>query len=126
MTGVLHPVQSQLPGTVIGIYGVMAYSSHQRMYEFGIRVALGARRGDVLKLVLRQGFILTLIGLAIGVSGAMGLTRYLSSFLYGVKPDDPITFVLASAILATAVLLACCLPARRAMRIDPMVALRHE
>jgi predicted permease len=111
---------------VIGIYGVMAYSCNQRIYEFGIRVALGARRADIVKLVLRQGFILTLIGLAIGVSGALGLTRYLSSFLYGVKPDDPLTFVLVSAILATAVLLASGIPARRAMRIDPMVALRQE
>lgn len=111
---------------VIGIYGVMAYSCNQRTYEFGIRVALGARNVDIVKLVLRQGFILTLIGLAVGVFGAVGLTRFLSSFLYGVKSDDPLTFVLVSAILATAVLLASCLPARRAMRIDPMVALRHE
>ena len=112
--------------SVIGIYGVMAYSCSQRTSEFGIRLALGAERGDILKLILRQGFVLTLIGLGIGVSGAIGLTRYLSSLLYEVKPDDPLTFVLVTAILATAALLASYLPARRAMRVDPMVALRYE
>lgn len=95
----------------------LKFPEDQRSYELGIRVALGARSGDIVKLVLRQGFILTLIGLAIGVSGNRGLTRYLSSFPYGVKPDEPATFVLVSTILATAALLASCLLARRAVRI---------
>ncbi|PYT82619.1 MAG: hypothetical protein DMG41_32910 [Acidobacteria bacterium] len=111
---------------VIGIYGVIAYSCSLRTSEFGIRIALGAKESDILKLVVRQGFGLTIIGLGAGIAGAIGLTRYLSSLLYEVKPTDPMTFVLVSAILAGVALFASCIPARRAMRVDPMVALRYE
>src|SRR5439155_10539932 len=111
---------------VIGIYGVIAYSCSLRTSEFGIRIALGAKESDILKLVVRQGFGLTIIGLGAGIAGAIGLTRYLSSLLYEVKPTDPMTFVLVSAILAGVALFASCIPARRAMRVDPMVALRRS
>ncbi len=105
---------------------VIAYSCSLRTSEFGIRIALGAKESDILKLVVRQGFGLTIIGLGAGIAGAIGLTRYLSSLLYEVKPTDPMTFVLVSAILAGVALFASCIPARRAMRVDPMVALRYE
>ena len=110
----------------VGIYGVMAFSVTQRTHEIGIRMAMGAEWGDVLGLILRQGLRLTLAGVALGVGGAWGLTRFLSSFLYGVRPIDPATFVLVSLLLVTVSILACCIPARRAMKVDPMVALRHE
>src|SRR5207248_3174784 len=104
----------------------IAYSCSLRTSEFGIRIALGAKESDILKLVVRQGFGLTIIGLGAGLAGAIELTRYLSSLLYEVKPTDPITFVFVSAILAGVALFASCIPARRAMRVDPMVALRYE
>ena len=112
--------------SVIGIYGVMAYTCSQRTSEFGIRLALGAERGDILKLILRQGFVLTLMGLGFGLAGAVVLTRYLSSLLYNVKPTDPFTFAIVSVILITVALVASYIPARRATRTDPMVALRYE
>jgi putative ABC transport system permease protein len=111
---------------VIGIYGVIAYSCSLRTSEFGIRIALGAKESDILKLVVQQGFGLMMIGLAAGIAGAIGLTRYLSSLLYEVKPTDPLTFVLVSVLLATVVLFASCIPARRAMRVNPVAALRDE
>ncbi len=110
----------------IGIYGVMAYAVSQRTQEFGIRMALGAQPHDVLKLVLRQGMILTLTGVAIGIAGAFGLTRLLASFLYGVSPLDPATFVCVPLALCFVTITACYLPARRATRVDPLVALRCE
>jgi putative ABC transport system permease protein len=110
----------------VGIYGVTAFSVTQRTHEIGIRMALGAKRSDVLGMVVRQGLKLALIGVVIGVVGALVLTRFLSSLLFGVKPADPLTFVAVSLILSAAALLACYIPARRAMRVDPMVALRHE
>jgi putative ABC transport system permease protein len=110
----------------VGIYGVLAYSVSQRRHEIGIRMAIGARRSDVLWLIVGQGMLLTFIGVAIGVTGAFVLTRFLSTLLYEVRPTDPATFVVVPLLLAGVALLACYIPARRAMRVDPMVALRHE
>jgi putative ABC transport system permease protein len=110
----------------VGIYGVIAFSVAQRTHEIGIRMALGAKRSDMLGMVVRQGLKLALIGVVIGIVGAFVLTRFLSSLLFGVKPTDPLTFVAVSLILSAVALIACYIPARRAMRVDPMVALRHE
>jgi putative ABC transport system permease protein len=110
----------------VGIYGVMSYAISRRTHEIGIRVSLGATRADVLRMVLRQGMAQALAGSAAGVGGALFLSRLMSRLLYGVKPDDPLTFGTVGAVLGLAALLAICVPARRATRIDPMVALRQE
>ena len=110
----------------LGIYGTVAYSVAQRTREFGIRLALGAQRGDVLRLVLGQGARMIVLGLAIGLLVAYGLARLLTTLLYGVKPTDPVTLVAVVAILGVAALAASYLPARRATRVDPLVALREE
>ncbi|HUI41217.1 MAG TPA: FtsX-like permease family protein, partial [Terriglobia bacterium] len=110
----------------VGIYGVMAFSVTQRTHEIGIRMALGAERGDVLGLMVRQGLGMTLAGVVFGVGGAWVLTRFLAGFLYGVRPTDPATFVVVSAVLVAVSMLASYIPARRATRVDPMVALRYE
>jgi putative ABC transport system permease protein len=112
--------------SVIGIYGVTAYTVAQRTREIGIRVALGAQRSEVLALMMRQGAVLILAGIGVGVVASLALTRFLSSMLFGVAPTDPVTFALVSGLLVSVGALACWIPARRAMRVDPIVALRHE
>jgi predicted permease len=111
---------------IVGLYGVIAYSVSQRRREIGIRMALGAEKSAVLKMVISQGIKLVLIGVAIGLGGALGLTRFLSGLLYGVKPGDPLTLVAVSALLIGVALLASYLPARQAAKVDPMEALRQE
>ncbi len=114
---------------VLGIYGVLAYSVAQRTHEIGIRLALGAQRADVLRLVVKQGMLLTMLGIGLGLAVAYGLGRLLTgvtSMLYGVQSTDKLTFGLVAALLTTVALLACWIPARRAARVDPTVALRCE
>ena len=110
----------------IGIYGVMSFAVSQRTQELGIRMALGARGADVLRLVLGNGMSLALLGIGIGLVGAWGITRFLSKLLVGVSTTDLLTFSVVTFTLLFAALLACYLPARRATKVDPLVALRHE
>ena len=112
--------------SVVGLYGLMAYSVSQRVSEIGIRVALGAQRANIMKIVIGQGLKLVLIGIVAGVAGALALSRVLERFLYAVAPDDPLTFIGVAVLLVIVALLACYIPARRAMKVDPMVALRYE
>jgi ABC-type antimicrobial peptide transport system permease subunit len=109
-----------------GVYGVMAYSVSQRTQEMGIRMALGAQYGDVVSMVMRQGTILALLGVLLGVAIALGVTRSLAFFLHGVSPFDPLTFAAAALALLVAGIVATFFPARRATRVDPIIALRAE
>jgi predicted permease len=111
---------------VVGLYGVIAYSASQRTHEIGIRMALGGHPYDVLRLFIRQGVQLVFIGLAVGLAAAFALTRFMSALLFEVRPADPLTFIGVALLMALVALCACYVPARRAMRVDPMVALRYE
>jgi ABC-type antimicrobial peptide transport system permease subunit len=110
----------------IGIYGVLAYSVTERTHEIGIRMALGARMGDVVRMVLRRTLVLAAAGVALGTAGALAATRVLAKLLFDVKPTDPGTYIVMAGLLVVVALFAGLLPARRATRVDPMVALRQD
>jgi putative ABC transport system permease protein len=110
----------------VGIYGVVSVATTQRTREFGVRIALGANRGEILRMVLREGAMLAGVGLVLGLAGALVFGRVMGRFLYGIQPADPLTLASVVAVLAAVALIACVVPAHRATRVDPLVALRSE
>jgi ABC-type antimicrobial peptide transport system permease subunit len=110
----------------LGIYGVISYMVSERTHEIGIRIALGAQKKNILQMVLRQGLGLAIAGAAVGLVGALVVSHLMAGLLYGVRPTDSVTFSSVALLLLGVALLACYIPARRAMRVDPLVALRHE
>jgi putative ABC transport system permease protein len=110
----------------LGIYGVISYMVSERTHEIGIRIALGAGRKNILQMVLHQALGLAITGAAVGIAGALIVSRLMAGLLYGVRPNDPVTFGSVALLLMGVALLACYVPARRALRVDPLVALRHE
>jgi putative ABC transport system permease protein len=110
----------------VGVYGVISYAVSQRTQEIGVRVALGAQRGDVLRLIVGHGLLLGGVGIGIGLGAALGVTRFLRTMLFGVSPFDPVSFVGVSVMLAGIAVLASYIPARRAAKVDPVEALRYE
>jgi putative ABC transport system permease protein len=111
---------------MIGIYGAIAYSVVQRKSEIGVRIAVGASRGNVIGMIVRQGMALAMTGILVGVVGSFGLVRLIASLLYEVEPTDAVTFAVVSSVLLTTALAACCGPAIRAALVDPVIALRND
>jgi len=110
----------------VGLYGLMAYNVAQRTQEIGVRMALGATKRDVLSMILQETLSITAVGLLLGIAGALGSSHFVSNLIYGVSARDPITLAVVCVLLAVVATLACWLPARKAMKVDPMVALRHD
>jgi len=111
---------------VVGIYGLMSYSVSQRSHEIGLRMALGSETSRVIRMVIREGLALSGLGVAMGIGYAIAMTRVMSGLLFGIAPTDPLTYAALSLLLITVTVVACYIPARRASRVDPLVALRHE
>lgn len=118
--------ESEFMASFLIIYGVLSYMVGQRTKEIGVRMALGAQKFDVLRMVLKDGARMTLVGIALGLVAALGLTRLMRTMLYGIRPTAPLTFVSVAALLGAIAMLACHVPARRAMKVDPMEAPRHQ